>query len=121
MKYLTILIVLCSILTSCSKEKVHDINLAYVGTWVEKFDSMEDFTIWLNWVRVWRKFSKEGHLEAQRLLDQLKGKYLGEHTFLYVGEAWQLSQRLSMNLSQKCTTDVMDPWMSDVFQVNQRW
>ena len=36
MKYLTILIVLCSILTSCSKEKVHEINLAYVGTWVEQ-------------------------------------------------------------------------------------
>ena len=99
----------------------------YVGTWVEKFDSMEDFTIWLNWVRVWRKFSKEGHLEAQRLLDQLKGKYLGEHTFLYVGEAWQLSQRLSMNLSQNPEKDMelleftinrgveFDPDNSDVY------
>ena len=88
---------------------------------------MEDFTVWLNWIRVWRKFSKEGHFEAQDLLDQLKAKYTGEHTFLYVGEAWQLSQRLSMNLSKNPEKDLellkltinkgveFDPESSDVY------
>jgi TolB-like protein len=97
------------------------------GTWVKNFDTMEDFTVWLNWIRVWRKFSKEGHFEAQDLLDQLKAKYTGEHTFLYVGEAWQLSQRLSMNLSKNPEKDLellkltinkgveFDPESSDVY------
>ena len=75
------------------------------NVWAKNFDTIEDLTIWLNWIRVWRTFSKEGHQKAQELYNQLREKYPGEHTLMYVGEAWQVSQRLLMGLSEDVQKD----------------
>ena len=77
----------------------------YVSAWAKNFNSIEDFTIWLNWIREWRKFTKDGHEQAQRLYDELKEKYPEENIAMYIGEAWQLNQRLSMGLSQNSEQD----------------
>ena len=95
--------------------------------WAKNFDTIEDLTIWLNWIRVWRTWSKEGHYEAQELYDQLQERYPQEHTLMYVGEAWQVSQRLLMGLSENVQKDEerlkfvinraieFDPESSDVY------
>ena len=97
------------------------------NVWAENFDTIEDLTIWLNWIRVWRTFSKEGHQKAQALYDQLKERYPEEHTLMYVGEAWQLSQKLLLGLSADVQKDEerlkfvinraveFDPKSSDVY------
>ena len=97
------------------------------NVWAKNFDTIEDLTIWLNWIRVWRTFSKEGHQKAQALYDQLKERYPEEHTLMYVGEAWQVSQRLLLGLSEDVQKDEerlkfvinraveFDPKSSDVY------
>lgn len=71
----------------------------YGSTFAQHFNSVEDLTTFLNWIRIWRSYTKEGHQEAQQLFEQLKSKYPEENTNLYVMEAWQLYQMLRMQLS----------------------
>jgi TolB-like protein len=77
----------------------------YANTFAQHFNSVEDLTIFLNWIRIWRGYSKEGHQEAQDLFEQLKKKYPEENTNLYVMEAWQLQQKLAMQLSSNPDKD----------------
>ena len=39
----------------------------YANTFVQHFNSVEDLTTFLNWIRIWRSYTKEGHQEAQQL------------------------------------------------------
>ena len=39
----------------------------YANTFVQHFNSFEDLTTFLNWIRIWRSYTKEGHQEAQQL------------------------------------------------------
>ena len=77
----------------------------YANTFAQHFNSVEDLTIFLNWIRIWRSYTIEGHQEAQDLFEQLKKKYPEENTQLYVMEAWQLQQKLSMQLSSNPEKD----------------
>ncbi|MDA8740923.1 adenylate/guanylate cyclase domain-containing protein [Rhodobacteraceae bacterium] len=77
----------------------------YARTFAHNFNNIEDLTTFLNWIRVWRRGTIESHEEAQGLFDQLKAKYTNENAAMYVMEAWQLSQRLLMQLSSKPEID----------------
>ena len=77
----------------------------YANTFAQHFNSIEDLTTFLNWIRIWRSYTKEGHQEAQQLFEQLKSKYPEENTNLYVMEAWQLYQKLRMQLSNNPEKD----------------
>jgi len=77
----------------------------YANTFAQHFNSVEDLTIFLNWIRIWRSYTIEGHQEAQDLFEQLKKKYPAENTQLYVMEAWQLQQKLAMQLSSNPEKD----------------
>jgi len=77
----------------------------YANTFAQHFNSVEDLTTFLNWIRIWRSYTKEGHQEAQQLFEQLKSKYPEENTNLYVMEAWQLYQKLRMQLSNNPEKD----------------
>ena len=77
----------------------------YANTFAQHFNSVEDLTIFLNWIRIWRSYTIEGHQEAQDLFEQLKKKYPEENTQLYVMEAWQLQQKLAMQLSSNPEKD----------------
>ena len=77
----------------------------YARTFAHNFNNIEDLTTFLNWIRVWRRGTIESHEEAQGLFDQLKAKYTNENAAMYVMEAWQLSQRLLMQLSSEPEID----------------
>ena len=44
----------------------------YANTFAQHFNAVEDLTTFLNWVRIWRSYTKEGHQEAQQLFEELK-------------------------------------------------
>ena len=67
--------------------------------WVSYWKSVEDFTKFLNWRDEWRTFTKEGHLNSQRMHDELKVLYPQESEIMYVLEAWQIFQRILMQFS----------------------
>ena len=55
--------------------------------WASYWKSVEDFTKFLNWRDEWRTFTKEGHLNSQRMHDELKVLYPQESEIMYVLEA----------------------------------
>ena len=67
--------------------------------WASYWKSVEDFTKFLNWRDEWRTFTKEGHLNSQRMHDELKVLYPQESEIMYVLEAWQIFQRILMQFS----------------------
>ncbi len=68
--------------------------------WASNWKSIEDFTKMLNWRDEWRTFTKEGHMNSQRMLDELIVLYpQGQSYVMYVLEAWQIFQRIVMQLS----------------------
>ena len=67
--------------------------------WASNWKSIEDFTKFLNWRNELRNFTKESHLNAQRILEELKDLYPEESDLMYVAEAWQTWQRIVMQIS----------------------
>jgi len=67
--------------------------------WASNWKSIEDFTKFLNWRNELRTFTKESHLNSQRMLDELKDLYPEESDLMYVAEAWQIWQRIVMQIS----------------------
>ena len=67
--------------------------------WASNWKSIEDFTKFLNWRNELRNFTKESHLNSQRILDELKDLYPEESDLMYVAEAWQTWQRIVMQIS----------------------
>ncbi|MGE4635063.1 MAG: adenylate/guanylate cyclase domain-containing protein [Arenicellales bacterium] len=67
-------------------------------TWASKWKSIEDFTKFLNWRDEWRTFTKEGYLNSQRMLDELK-TVDHQESIMYLLEAWQIYQRIFMQFS----------------------
>ena len=79
---------------------------SHLKMWVNRFDSMEDFTKFLNWIQLWRSYDPKNHKKAQGILEDLRKRYDKEHTTIYVLEAWQISQRLGLNLSSNKEKDL---------------
>ena len=67
--------------------------------WASYFKSIEDFTKFLNWRDKWRTWTKEGHIKSQSMLDELKALYPQDNSIFYVLEAWQIFQRIVMQIS----------------------
>ena len=74
--------------------------------WAADFKSIEDFTKFLNWRDKWRTFTKEGHIKSQSMLDDLKALYPQDSSIMYVLEAWQIFQRIIMQLSTDKVKDL---------------
>ena len=74
--------------------------------WAADFESIEDFTKFLNWRDKWRTFTKEGHIKSQSMLDELKVLYPQGSSIMYVLEAWQIFQRILMQLSTDKVKDL---------------
>ena len=79
---------------------------SHLKMWVSRFDSMEDFTKFLNWIRLWRTYDPKSHAKAQEILDDLRNRYGEEHTTISVLESWQIHQRLDLNLSKNKEEDL---------------
>ena len=76
-------------------------------TWASKWKTIEDFTKFLNWRDEWRKFTKEGHINSQRIFDELKARYPEESCgVMCLSEAWLIYQRLLMQLSTDKENDL---------------
>ena len=73
--------------------------------WMANWNSIEDFTKSLNLRHEWRKFSIEGHINSQRIFDELKALY-PEESYLYLLESWVIYQRLLMQLSTDKEKDI---------------
>jgi len=67
--------------------------------WASNWKTIEDFTKFLNWRNELRTFTKESHLNSQRILDELKDLYPEESDLMYVAEAWTVWQRIVMQIS----------------------
>jgi len=74
--------------------------------WAADFKSIEDFTKFLNWRDKWRTWTKEGHIKSQSMLDELKVLYPQDSSIMYVLEAWQIFQRILMQLSTDKVKDL---------------
>ena len=79
---------------------------SHLKMWVNRFESMEDFTKFLNWIQLWRTYNPKNHEKAQKILDDMRKSYKEEHTTMYVMEAWQIYQRLALGLSSNKEDDL---------------
>ncbi len=61
----------------------------------------------MNWRDEWRKFTKEGHINSQRIFDELKARYPEEScVVMCLSEAWQIMQRILMQFSTDKEKDI---------------
>ena len=74
--------------------------------WVTYFKSIEDFTKFLNWRDEWRRYTKEGHINAQRILDELQILYPQSGEIMYLLESWQIFQKIVMQISTEKEKDL---------------
>jgi tetratricopeptide (TPR) repeat protein len=79
---------------------------SHLKMWVNRFDTMEDFTKFLNWIQLWRTYNPKNHEKTQKILDDMRKSYDEEHTTMYVMESWQIYQRLGLNLSKNKEEDL---------------
>ena len=79
---------------------------SHLKMWVNRFESMEDFTKFLNWIQLWRTYNPKNHEKAQKILDDMRKSYEEEHTTMYVMESWQIYQRLALGLSSNKEDDL---------------
>ena len=77
----------------------------YIKTFMAKLDTIEDFTMSLNWVRAWRSYSPEGYEKSKEILDELNLRYPQGNPLLDVFGSWQISQRIRLNLSDDVESD----------------
>ena len=61
---------------------------------------MEDFTLFLNWIRIWRSYTPEGYDKSKAIVDDLKTRYSEGNPVLDVMDSWQISQKIQLKLSQ---------------------
>ena len=76
------------------------------SNWANDYNSLEDFNLFLNWREEWRKFTKSGYINSNRMFDELKSSYPTEARPLLVVEAWQLQQKLVLGLSKRREEDL---------------
>ena len=76
------------------------------SNWADDYNSMEDFNLFLNWREEWRKFTKSGYINSNRMFNELKSSYPNEARPLLVVEAWQLQQKLVFGLSKRREEDL---------------
>ena len=76
------------------------------SNWANDYNSLEDFNLFLNWREEWRKFTKSGYINSNRMFDELKSSYPTEARPLLVVEAWQLQQKLALGLSKRREEDL---------------
>ena len=76
------------------------------NNWAKDYSSMEDFNLFLNWREEWRKFTKSGYINSTRMFKELKLSYPDETRPLLVLEAWQLYQKLLLELSKSQELDI---------------
>jgi len=76
------------------------------SNWANDYNSLEDFNLFLNWREEWRKFTKGGYINSNRMFDELKSSYPTEARPLLVVEAWQLQQKLALGLSKRREEDL---------------
>ena len=76
------------------------------SNWADDYNSMEDFNLFLNWREEWRKFTKSGYINSNRMFNELKSSYPNEARPLLVVEAWQLQQKLALGLSKRREEDL---------------
>ena len=65
-----------------------------------RLDTMEDFTLFLNWIRIWRSYTPEGYEKSKAIVDDLKTRYSEGHPILDIMDSWQISQKILLKLSQ---------------------
>ena len=76
--------------------------------WSSNFSSLDDFSNFLNWRNELRKGSKEGHYNAEKIFSDMKSKYdkeVDKIGMIYLMEAWQVWQKLVLQLSQNTDED----------------
>ena len=76
------------------------------SNWANDYNSLEDFNLFLNWREEWRKFTKSGYINSNRMFDELASSYPTEARPLLVVEAWQLQQKLVLGLSKRREEDL---------------
>ena len=72
-------------------------------TWASQVDSMEDFTLMLNWIRFWREYTQEGYNKSKEILETLMTRYPDGHPNVDVLESWQLSQKIQYKFGGEAT------------------
>ena len=73
--------------------------------WSSYYNSLEDFSDFLEWRNELRKYSIEGYNNADRILSELKSRYEPDEGFMNGLEAWQIWLKLLLNLSDDPLND----------------
>ena len=74
-----------------------------IKAWVSQFNSMEDFTLSLNWIRHWRAYNQEGYNKSKEILEKLMKRYPDGQPNIDVLEAWQISQKIQYKFGGEAT------------------
>lgn len=69
------------------------------SNWASNFNTLEDFSIFLDWRNELRKNSKDGHFKAQKILSNFKLQHSEELGIFYLMDAWQIWQRIILKIS----------------------
>ena len=80
------------------------------SNWSSNFNSLDEFSKFLNWRNELRKFSEQGHFNAEKILNEISRKYENINDrigMIYLMEAWQFWQKISLKLSQNIEDDKM--------------
>ena len=80
------------------------------SNWSSNFNSLDEFSKFLNWRNELRKFSEQGHYNAEKILNEISRKYENVNDrigMIYLMEAWQFWQKISLKLSQNIEDDKM--------------
>ena len=78
------------------------------ASWSSSFNSLDDFSKFLNWRNELRKFSEQGHYNAEEIFHEMSEKYEPDADkvgMIYLMEAWQVWQKLRLQLSQDIEGD----------------
>ena len=74
------------------------------SSWAEEVIDLATFTEALNWRSEWRKFTRDGYQNSDRILKSLKKK-IGNTGTYYNFESWQLFQKINFGLSSDIEKD----------------
>ena len=82
------------------------VGVSQGSNWAKDFNSVEDFILFLNWREEYRKFNKNGYVNALKIIEDLRSSNVGENVTVLVMEAWQLYQKLIFRLSTDKKIDI---------------
>ena len=82
------------------------VGVSQGSNWAKDFNSVEDFILFLNWREEYRKFNKNGYVNALKIIEDLRSSNIGENATVLVMEAWQLYQKLIFRLSTDKKIDI---------------